>query len=221
MTATNGAQKKPRKPKAPHPLKGGSLEANRIAVAILEVLSGLRTPTDAAGALEVSLPRYYQLEVRALEGLVGACESRKKGRQMTLESQLARLQTQLAQARAETARQQALVRAAQRSIGLKPPVAADKQSKPGGKPKRRRRRPTVRALKAIAVLEENSRQTAEASVQTNVPDTDLSAAGSPHHARTQDERTTAGPTIGRLRAGKATARSDPEDADRRTDDRRG
>jgi hypothetical protein len=44
----------------------------RQAAAILEVLAGARTPTEAATALAVSLPRYYQLESRALEGLVAA-----------------------------------------------------------------------------------------------------------------------------------------------------
>lgn len=55
--------------RAPHSLRRGSSPANRLAVAILEVLAGLRTPTDASAAPGISLPRYYPVEVRALEGL--------------------------------------------------------------------------------------------------------------------------------------------------------
>src|ERR1700682_6224924 len=52
----------------------------RQAAAILEVLAGARTPTEAATALSVSLPRYYQLESRGLGGLVAACVPKPKGR---------------------------------------------------------------------------------------------------------------------------------------------
>ncbi len=61
----------------------GSREANRVAAAILEVLAGVRTPTCAAEALAISLPRYYQWEERALEGLLLACEPRPLGRMRT------------------------------------------------------------------------------------------------------------------------------------------
>ena len=47
-------------------------EAQRLAATILEVLAGVSTPTQAAETLSISLPRYYQLEARALEGLVAA-----------------------------------------------------------------------------------------------------------------------------------------------------
>jgi len=57
-------------------------EARRLATLILEVLAGGRTPTEAAQALEISVPRYYQLEGRALRGLVAACEPRPRGRQV-------------------------------------------------------------------------------------------------------------------------------------------
>jgi hypothetical protein len=56
-----------------------SREAQRWAAVILEVLAGVRTPAQAAEALSVSLPRYYQLETRALRGLVASCEARPKG----------------------------------------------------------------------------------------------------------------------------------------------
>jgi len=53
-----------------------SREVQRLAAAILEVLAGARTPAQAASALNVSLPRYYQVEARALRGLVAACADR-------------------------------------------------------------------------------------------------------------------------------------------------
>jgi hypothetical protein len=70
----------------------GSRDANRVAAAILEVLAGVRTPTDAAQALVVSVPRYYQLEQRALEGLIAACEPRRLGREQTSKSRVSALE---------------------------------------------------------------------------------------------------------------------------------
>ena len=155
--ASNGASRKG------HRLQGGTGQANRIAVAILEVLAGLRTPAEAAQSLQISLPRYYVLETRALEGLVAACEPKPLGKQPTPETRIAALEKELQQTRHECARQQALVRAAQRTVGLTLPAArtvkqkaegTKEATKKGGK--RRRRRPTVRALRAAKTLRENS-----------------------------------------------------------------
>ena len=128
---------------------GASAAAKRLAAAILEVLAGTRTPAEAAQAVGVSLPRYYLLEVRALQGMLVACEPRPLGRQQTSESALAALQRDCEHWRRECTRQQALVRAAQRTIGLSPP-AVTKPPATGGK---RRRRPTARALRAAARLQ--------------------------------------------------------------------
>src|SRR4051794_22583 len=57
-----------------------SPEARRVAAAILEVLAGVQTPGEAATGLGISLPRYYQLEMRAVAGLVVACEDRRRRR---------------------------------------------------------------------------------------------------------------------------------------------
>ena len=70
-------------------------DARRLAAAILEVLAGARTPTEAAQALGLSLPRYYQLESRALRGLVATCEPRPKGRQRSVESEVAGLKREI------------------------------------------------------------------------------------------------------------------------------
>jgi len=143
-----------RKAKGPHGVQGGTADANRLAVVILEVLAGMRTPTDAAAALAISLPRYYQLETRALEGLVAALEPRPMGKQPSPESRIAQLEKERDEARRESARQQALVRVAQRSLGIKPPAVDAKQATRAG---RRRRRPAVRALKAAQALRKQSR----------------------------------------------------------------
>src|SRR5690349_16569529 len=68
-----------------------SAQARRWAAAILEVLAGVRSPAQAAQALAVSLPRYYALELRALQGLLQACEPRPQGRVRSPASELARL----------------------------------------------------------------------------------------------------------------------------------
>ena len=139
-------------PRGAHTVQGGTSEANRRAVAVLEVLGGLRTPADAAAALGIAVPRYYQLETRALEGMVTALEPRSLGKQPSLEGRVVRLQKELEQARRESARQQALVRVAQRSLGLKPSSTPNEKTPAKDRSGRRKRKPTVRALKAAAVL---------------------------------------------------------------------
>ena len=133
-------------------LEGTSREARQLAAAILEVLAGVRTPLAAAQQLAISLPRYYAVELRALQAMVVACEPRPRGRVRSPASELAALRRECDQLRRACARQQTLLRAAQRTIGLAPPPA-----KPaGGGKKRRQRKPTVRALKAIGVLREEA-----------------------------------------------------------------
>ena len=114
-----------------------SREAKRLAAAILEVLAGLRTPAQAAQATAVSLPRYYQIEARAVAGLVRACERQPKGRRRepNVAAALAKENERL---KRDLGRQQTLVRLAQRSVGLSPPAPAAKA--------RRKRKPTTRAL---------------------------------------------------------------------------
>jgi hypothetical protein len=142
--------------------EGASAQARRQTAAILEVLAGVRTPTQAAEVLEVSLPRFYVLELQALQGMLVACEPRSLGRQPSSESALAALRRECEQLRRDCGRQQALVRAAQRTIGLTAPPAAPKPEKNGKK--RRKRRPTARALRAVARL-----KTEEAVLQPEQP----------------------------------------------------
>ena len=70
---------KRRGPQGPR-LRSAPPEARALAAAILDVLAGGRTPQQAADSLKVSLPRYYALEARALDGLVKACAPRPRQR---------------------------------------------------------------------------------------------------------------------------------------------
>src|SRR5262245_8834351 len=110
MTGMNGAaatDKAPRQRRGqptggPAPTQDTSRQAKQVAAAILEVLAGARTPQQAAEALTVSLPRYYQLESRALRAVVMACEARPpKGRVRSPASELAKLKAQNAQLQRE------------------------------------------------------------------------------------------------------------------------
>jgi transposase len=141
--------------------KGQRAETNRRAAAVLEVLAGVRTPSEAAQALGLSVNYYYVLERKALAGLLAACQPQPKGPpQPSGEQQLARLKQELEKCRQECLRQSALVRAAERAIGLSalsPPTRREKEGKVAdGKTPRRRRRPTVRALRAAQTLRKNS-----------------------------------------------------------------
>jgi hypothetical protein len=79
-----------------------------------------------------------------------ACEPRSAERGPSPQSALAALQRECEQLRRECTRQQTLVRAAQRTMGLAPAQPLAREPQPKGK--RRRRRPTVRALRAAARL---------------------------------------------------------------------
>src|SRR5207237_10639435 len=111
--------------------------ARRVAAAVLEVLAGARTPTEAATALGVSVPRYYQIESRALQGLLTACEPCPRGPGRSIDKELAAVRRDNQRLQRDLTRQQSLLRAAQRTVGLTPPVAAP-PSKKGRKPRRQR-----------------------------------------------------------------------------------
>jgi hypothetical protein len=138
-----------------------SPEASLRAAAILEVLAGQRTATEAAEALGVSLNHYYLLERKALAGLTAACELQPKGpKGPGAEAQLKTLQRELEQCQRECLRQTALVRATQRALGLSAAASAASGKKSGKKGKAagrkpRKRRPQVRALRAAEEVRKN------------------------------------------------------------------
>jgi hypothetical protein len=146
-------------------IQAGSREAKRRAAAILEVLGGARVPSDAAAALGISVPRYYLLESQGLNGLLAACEPRPTGRVRSVETDLAAAQKQIVRLKQEAARWAALARVAQRTVGLPQPVPA--KTKPGAK--KRKHRPTVRALKAVQVLQSDSPGETEAVLAGEQP----------------------------------------------------
>jgi len=137
---------KTEKKRTPGPaVSGGGRDARQVAAAILEVLGGARTPQEAADALGISCSYYFVLEIRALEGLVAACEPKPKGRQRTPDDRIAELERDLHRTKRECARHQALLRATRRTVGLT--EAPDKKDPGKGRKSR-----TTRALKAAARL---------------------------------------------------------------------
>jgi hypothetical protein len=140
----------------------GSPEAKRHAAVILEVLSGLRRTEDASEMLKISLPRYYILETRALQGLILALEPRSKGRQRRPEDEIAGLKKDNERLQREVSRSQALVRASQRALGIAvPPKEDDKRKLPGTG--RRKRRASVRAVRTVRALRRGADATPTAS----------------------------------------------------------
>lgn len=123
-------------------------EARKRAAAILEVMGGLSSPSSAAEAVGMSLPRYYALEKKALEGLVAACApGPRQGRRASPAREAEQLRERVRTLERESSRNLALLRAAQRAAGLSFP-----SSRKGGKDvdkasvRKRRRKPVVRAL---------------------------------------------------------------------------
>jgi hypothetical protein len=131
----------------PRPFTGEE-GAKRSAALILEVLAGLRTPTEASRALGVTAMRYYVLERRALEGMVQALGPRPKGKRRRPEDVLQEAAREKVRLEREVGRLQALVRAAERTMRLPPPPSRERKA---GE-KRRARRPQVRAEKTVALL---------------------------------------------------------------------
>jgi hypothetical protein len=156
MSTVNSPKEERRKR---HPVGGANLgkdrgaEAKRLAAAILEVLAGARTPTEAATALGLSVPRYYQVEAQALRGLLAACEPKPKGRVRTAETEVAALHKENQRLQRELTRHQSLARAAQRAVGLSPPSPV---SKTGKKPRKRR---VARALNVAERLKQETAPT--------------------------------------------------------------
>ena len=155
------ATQRPQPPRAPaRRTTGGadlgqeaSKEARRLAAVLLEVLAGARTPLQAAQALQLSLPRYYQLEARALHGLLAACEARPRGRQADVAKVVAALERDKARLQRDLARQQSLARLTQRVVGIGPPPAPLPRA--AGK-KGRKRKPVARALTVATRLQQEA-----------------------------------------------------------------
>jgi hypothetical protein len=147
------------KPKIGPAAVTGSSQARKQAALVLEVLSGLRSPSQAASAMGVAVNRYYQLETRALQGVVDALEPRPRGRQRKPEDEIAALKKDNARLKNELARTSTLLRSTQRALGVpavrKQKAAPAKQGKAGDGGKRKRKRtPKVRALTHLKHLKQ-------------------------------------------------------------------
>jgi hypothetical protein len=107
----------PTKKTGPSTLKG-SKRARQITTAVLEALSGEVGTTEAAEQLGVTLSRYYQLETKALAGMLAAVEPRTKGPQNSPDREIKALRAETKTLRKELRRHQSLLRAARRTVGL-------------------------------------------------------------------------------------------------------
>ena len=142
-------------------------ESRKHAAWVLEVLAGLRSPEQAAQALGMSLPTYYNLETRALRGLVHGCTPTPPGRTLMLLKQVRGLEIKSAALQKQLGRYQALLRNAQRSAGLSLPPPAPAGKSPG----RRKHQPAVRALRAVEALQRD-RPPAQQEPVTSLSTTD-------------------------------------------------
>src|SRR5262249_22782906 len=137
-----GAHMKPRRSASKGP-KGvvGSEAARRHAALVLQSLSGVCGPLEAARGMGGALARYYQLEARAPQALVRRVGPRPRGRQESEEARQRKAADERRRLERELHRYQALYRTVQKTLGVAPPPAASAEEK-AGKRKRRMRRVT-------------------------------------------------------------------------------
>jgi hypothetical protein len=135
----------------PRPAWEASEGARKAAAAVLHVIAGLKSPTEASQSIGVSINRYYQLEARALSAMVKSLEPLPRGRRTSPAAQVERLARENARLVREASRYQALLRASQRALGLAPAPKSGGDSKgaTGGK---KARRPRTRAKALIEKL---------------------------------------------------------------------
>lgn len=132
------------KASGPSTLKG-SKKAKQSLVVILEALSGVSGTSEAAERLSISLSRYYQLETRALQGMLTALEPRPRGPRKSADGEIRALKADLVGLERELRRQQSLLRAASRSVGVK-----------AAKKKRSRKQRGVRGAVVLKTLKEET-----------------------------------------------------------------
>lgn len=102
----------------PGPALRGSARARQITSVVIETFSGAVGTTEAAERLGISLSRYYQLEAKALQGMLEALEPRPRGPGKTPAKEIQALKAEKKALEAELRRHQALLRAAHRTVGL-------------------------------------------------------------------------------------------------------
>ena len=130
----------PRAKRAGPTTLAGSAPAKRIAVVLLEVLSGVCGPAEGSRRLGLSLTRVLCARNAGAAGLAPGARAAPTGPDREGEAEAARRDHQRLER--EVLRLQALVRATQRAVALAPPP----------KDTRRRRKTAPRAGKVIAQL---------------------------------------------------------------------
>ncbi len=121
----------------------GSRQAKQSLVVMLETLAGTCTTGEAAERLKISASRYYQLETRALQGMLSALEPRPRGPRRTKDTEIRGLKEEKRALERELRQARSLVRAASRSVGVKPLRQRAKATKKGGRARRPTRGKTV------------------------------------------------------------------------------
>jgi hypothetical protein len=137
----------------------GSEKAKQQAALILEVFAGLRGTHDAGEAMGVSANRYYQLEARALQGMLKALEPLPRGRRTGPKEEIARITTEKERLQREVTRLQSLVRVAQRSLGIE--MTAKKKAPS------RKRKPSHRGKKVVALLRRRQEDESESEAKAS------------------------------------------------------
>ena len=95
----------------------GDETARKRTWAVLQVLSGHLGASEAAKSIGVSGARYYQLEKKALSGMLAFLSPSEEG-QKPAPKRLEKLQKRVEELQEETARQKQLLRMARRVWGL-------------------------------------------------------------------------------------------------------
>lgn len=98
---------------------------------VLEVLAGSMQVEEASKRLNLQPPAYYNLENRAIRGLIKACEPSGKGPGENKDKKIKELEQEVTHLEREVRRYQSLTRAAQKAIGLQ--LSVEKAVKPAPK----------------------------------------------------------------------------------------
>lgn len=128
-----------------------SARAKQITSVVIETFSGAVGTTEAAERLGVSLSRYYQLEAKALQGMLTALEPKPRGKTKTPAKEIQALKAEKKALEQELRRHQALLRAAHRTVGLPAKKkAAASSSRRGGRKRGSRGRTVLETLRPKA-----------------------------------------------------------------------
>ena len=121
---------------------------------VLEVLAGSMQVEEASRRLNIQPPAYYNLENRAIRGLIKACEPGAKGPGENKDKKIRELEQEVAHLEREVRRYQSLTRAAQKAIGLQ--LSVEKAAKPAPKAEKgngRKKKPKPRKARGMRAAE--------------------------------------------------------------------